>query len=113
MGIEIEDFGKDMFVIRALPVELLSADMTAILSDIASSLVDVMVEQPVDIIKDIIAKRIACHSSVRGKAVLSDRELSQLINDLNAADDPEHCPHGRPTTIYFSVDNLRKMFKRT
>ncbi|MBF0553860.1 MAG: DNA mismatch repair endonuclease MutL [Nitrospirae bacterium] len=113
MGIEIEDFGKDMFIIRALPVELLSADMTAILSDIASSLVDVMVEQPVDIIKDIIAKRIACHSSVRGKAVLSDKELSQLIDDLNAADDPEHCPHGRPTTIYFSIDNLKKMFKRT
>ncbi|MBF0486815.1 MAG: DNA mismatch repair endonuclease MutL [Nitrospirae bacterium] len=113
MGIEIEDFGKDMFVIRALPVELLGADMTAILSDIAAGLVDVMVEQPVDIIKDIIAKRIACHSSVRGKAVLSDRELSQLIDDLNAADDPEHCPHGRPTQILLSLDHLRKMFKRT
>lgn len=113
MGIEIEDFGKDTFIIRALPAELLSADMGAILSDIAAGLVDVTVASPLAIIKDIIAKRIACHSSVRGKAVLSDKELSQLIEDLNAANDPEHCPHGRPTKIFFSVDNLRKMFKRT
>ncbi|MCG6551919.1 MAG: DNA mismatch repair endonuclease MutL [Candidatus Magnetominusculus sp. LBB02] len=113
MGIEIEDFGKDMFIIRALPEELLGADMAAILSDIASSLVDVTVEQPVDVIKDLMAKRLACHSSVRGKAVLSDAQLSQLIDDLNAARDPGHCPHGRPTQIYFSIDSLRKMFKRT
>ncbi|MEO5358940.1 MAG: DNA mismatch repair endonuclease MutL [Nitrospirota bacterium] len=113
MGIEIEDFGKDMFIIRAMPVELSSADITAILSDIASSLVDVTVESPVDIIKDIIAKRIACHSSVRGKAILSDEELSRLIDDLSAASDPEHCPHGRPTQIFISIDSLRKQFKRT
>ncbi|MBF0568445.1 MAG: DNA mismatch repair endonuclease MutL [Nitrospirae bacterium] len=113
MGIEIEDFGKDVFVIRALPTELLGADMTAILSDIAAGLVDITTTPPVDIVKDTIAKRIACHSSVRGKAVLSDRELSQLIDDLKAADDPEHCPHGRPTQILLSLEQLRKMFKRT
>ncbi|MBF0456692.1 MAG: DNA mismatch repair endonuclease MutL [Nitrospirae bacterium] len=113
MGIEIEDFGKDTFIIRALPAELLGADMEAILSDIASGLVDATVASPLAVIKDLIAKRIACHSSVRGKAVLSDRELSRLIEDLKAADDPDHCPHGRPTQIYFSLDNLRKQFKRT
>ncbi|MBF0515944.1 MAG: DNA mismatch repair endonuclease MutL [Nitrospirae bacterium] len=113
MGIEIEDFGSGMFILRALPLELSSADIAAILSDIASSLVDVTVESPVDIIKDIIAKRIACHASVRGKAMLSDEELSRLIDDLSAAADPEHCPHGRPTQIFLSIDSLRKQFKRT
>ncbi len=112
MGIEIDEFGMDTFIIRALPLELDDADMVAILSDIATHFVDHTSLSPVDDVRDIIAKRIACHSSVRGKRVLNNEELNQLLRDLDLAKNPNHCPHGRPTRLYFSLDELRKMFGR-
>ncbi len=44
---------------------------------------------------------------------LSSEELSRLISDLNKTDVPDKCPHGRPTRIHFSLNDLMKMFKRT
>jgi len=110
--IEIEDFGADTFIIRAMPVEFDGADMAKILSDIASSLIDMTTESPVEQIIDMIAKKIACHSSVRGKKILSSTELDRLLKDLDNAKDPHHCPHGRPTRLFFSQNELGKMFKR-
>ncbi|MEO5358291.1 MAG: DNA mismatch repair endonuclease MutL [Nitrospirae bacterium YQR-1] len=114
MAIDIEEFGSDTFIIRALPEGLKEADIAAILTDIASNMVDVSsVGSPVTEIKEKIAKRIACHSSVRGKAVLSDSDLLHLLRDLDKCSDPHHCPHGRPTRVYLTQDKLKKLFKRT
>jgi len=73
---------------------------------------DVRSGSPMDEVKDGMAKRIACHSSLRGKTVLGKEQTDELLRDLDAAEDPHHCPHGRPTRLYFSLDDLRKMFER-
>ena len=36
-----------------------------------------------------------------------------ILEELNASDMPYTCPHGRPTILKFSSDELAKMFKRT
>ncbi|MBF0520169.1 MAG: DNA mismatch repair endonuclease MutL [Nitrospirae bacterium] len=114
MAIDIEEFGSDTFIIRALPDGLKGADIAAILTDIASNLVDFSSgASPVEEIKEKIAKRIACHSSVRGKAVLNDSEMFNMLKDLDNCKDPYHCPHGRPTRVYLTLDKLKKLFKRT
>lgn len=110
--IEIEDFGLDTFIIRSMPVEFDNADMAKILSDIAQSLTDVTSISPIDEVIDIIAKKLACHSSVRGKKILSGAELDRLLSDLDKTIDPNHCPHGRPTRVYFSQQELGRLFKR-
>ncbi len=112
MEIDIDEFGNDTFIIRALPVELQDADMSSILSDIVSHLIDKTLSSPVDVIKDVVAKRIACHSSVRGKKILKSEEFNNLLNDLYDTKDPDHCPHGRPTRLYFSLNEIMKMFGR-
>ncbi|QWR77755.1 DNA mismatch repair endonuclease MutL [Candidatus Magnetomonas plexicatena] len=114
MAIDIEAFGSDTFIIRALPDGLKGADIAAILTDIASNLVDFSsAGSPVAEIKEKIAKRIACHSSVRGKVVLNDSEMFNMLKDLDNCGDPNHCPHGRPTRVYLTLDKLKKLFKRT
>ncbi|MBF0465438.1 MAG: DNA mismatch repair endonuclease MutL [Nitrospirae bacterium] len=114
MAIDIEEFGSDTFIIRALPDGLKGADIAAILTDIASNLVDFSSGgSPVEETKEKIAKRIACHSSVRGKAVLNDSEMFNMLKDLDNCKDPYHCPHGRPTRVYLTLDKLKKLFKRT
>ena len=109
-GIETEDFGHETIVVRSLPDVLKESDIRGILSDIASCILEGI--SPNKSFKEALAARIACHSSVRGKEILNQEELMSLITDLEQTEYPDQCPHGRPTRIFFSIDDLRKMFKR-
>ena len=48
----------------------------------------------------------------RGSRVLGTEELGALLSALDEAEDPEHCPHGRPTRLFYTLSDLRKAFKR-
>lgn len=116
LGLDIEDFGGNNIIVRSLPKELSKADMKGLLMDVAAGIL----EEETSGIKDTteeallknIAARIACHKSVRGSEQLTNEELSKMMYDLEKCDEPGRCPHGRPTRIHFSLDDLRKMFKR-
>ncbi len=110
LGIEIDDFGHDAVIIRSLPDALAGADLRGILSDAASAIIEG--DRPDRTLKEAIASRIACHKSVRGKEILNQSEVSQLLSDLENTEHPDQCPHGRPTRIFFSLDDLKRMFKR-
>ena len=97
-------------IVRSLPDVLKEADIRGILSDVASCIIEGVA--PDKSFKEALAARIACHSSVRGKEILNQEELSNLISDLEQTEHPDQCPHGRPTRIFLSLDDLKKMFKR-
>lgn len=124
-GLEVDDFGHDTIIVRSIPEVLMDADIPAIVSDIASSLLeapDIKVPGglsgtaaglgPVDAERRIVAARLACHSSIRGKEVPDAARVAELVKALDAADNPHSCPHGRPTRISITVAELRKMFKK-
>jgi len=113
MGIDLEDFGGNTVAVRALPAVVDDEELEAILSDVARKIMDFKASSPLEIIRDEIAKSIACHSSVRGKRILGKEQLNRLLVDLDDAEDPHHCPHGRPTRVYYSIDDLKKIFERT
>ncbi|MEK6652074.1 MAG: DNA mismatch repair endonuclease MutL [Nitrospirota bacterium] len=109
-GIEADDFGHDTLIIHSLPDALDRADLRGILSDIASAISEGV--HPDKSLKEALAARIACHASVRGKEILNREEFSRLIADLDKTEHPDQCPHGRPTRLFFTLDDLKKMFKR-
>ena len=109
-GIEADDFGHETVIVRSLPDVLRDSDIRGILSDVASCIVGGIAPDRSG--KEAVAARIACHSSVRGKEILNQEEVSNLIADLEKTDHPDQCPHGRPTRIFLSLDDLKKMFKR-
>lgn len=112
MGIDVEEFGSGTLIVKALPAALKDADMASILSDVAAALIETGGTSAIEETKNMVAARIACHASVRGKNLLAKDELNRLLADLDSTKDPHHCPHGRPTRIYLTQDDLRKMFKR-
>jgi DNA mismatch repair protein MutL len=109
-GIEADDFGHDTIIVRSLPDALHDSNIRGILADIASCIIEGIA--PEKSLKEALAARIACHSSVRGKAILNQEEISRLLADLEQTEHPDQCPHGRPTRIFFSPDDLKKLFKR-
>jgi DNA mismatch repair protein MutL len=110
-GIETDDFGHNTVIVRSLPEVLRDADIRGILADIASCLIEGIA--PDRELKEALAAKIACHQSVRGKTILKQEEVEQLLSDLQKCLHPDNCPHGRPTKIFFSLEDLKRMFKRT
>ncbi|MCL4536602.1 MAG: DNA mismatch repair endonuclease MutL [Nitrospirae bacterium] len=117
LGIEFEDFGHGTIIVRSLPEFLRDADLNALMSDMAAALINpAKLEnedlEPLDSVKKMLAAKLACHSSIRGKEIPDGIRIAQLLKDLDNADNPNTCPHGRPTRIFISMDELRKMFKK-
>jgi DNA mismatch repair protein MutL len=123
LGIELEDFGHSTLIIRSIPEFLRDADLNALMSDMAASLINEgqglkvkgqgndMLE-PIDSVRKVLAAKLACHKSIRGREVPDGARIAQLLKDLDEAENPHICPHGRPTRIFISMDELRKIFKK-
>lgn len=109
-GIEIDDFGRNTIVVRAVPPEIPDAEVPGIISDIAAGFLEEHASAKP--LRHDLAARIACHSSVRGRKILSQEEVAQLLEDLEKTEHPDQCPHGRPTRIFYSLNDLNKLFKR-
>jgi DNA mismatch repair protein MutL len=109
-GIEVDDFGHDTVIVRSLPESLQGADLRGIIADVASAIIEGV--NPNRSLKESLAAKIACHSSVRGKAILNQEEFARLLADLDASEHPDQCPHGRPTRVFYSLEDLKKIFKR-
>ncbi|MEK7307896.1 MAG: hypothetical protein AAB089_02390, partial [Nitrospirota bacterium] len=117
LGLDIEDFGINNVIVSAMPKELRKADIKGILMDIVSGIIEeetigIKDEEGQHRLLKNIAARLACHKSVRGKERLNNEELSRMAAELEKTDVPDKCPHGRPTKIFFSLDDLMRMFKR-
>ena len=123
MGVDAEDFGHNTIIVRGLPESLRDADLNALMADAASSLLSgdsVVAESggsekglgPLNAGKRALAARLACHSSIRGREVPDGPRISELMKDLDSAENPDSCPHGRPTRIFISLEELRKMFRK-
>ena len=55
---------------------------------------------------------MACKAAVKGNDRLSFEEAKKLIDDLFELENPYSCPHGRPTIIEMTKQELEKKFKR-
>jgi DNA mismatch repair protein MutL len=109
-GFEVDDFGNSTVIVRTIPDELDDDGIAGMLSDIAAGFIDP--NTSFQSLRESIAARIACHSSIRGKKILSQEELSGLLDDLEKTEHPDQCPHGRPTRIFYTLHDLNKLFKR-
>ncbi len=116
-GLDIEDFGANNIIVRALPQDLRKADLRGLLMDIAAAILE---EETSGIKGDLTeesllkktAASLACHRSVRGRGHLTNEELTKMLAELEGAEEPDKCPHGRPTRIILSMDELNRMFRR-
>ena len=104
-GFGIEPFGKRTYIVRAVPALLDSKGWRGVLAELLDS------PQGGDW-SEKIAISIACHSAVRAGQALTSDEMRALIRQLEQVAIPHSCPHGRPTMIRLSPEQLRKEFGR-
>ncbi len=110
-GYLLEPFGKDVWMVRSVPVvsstlgdpETIHAILDAALDGVGNT----------DEVLERVLKTAACRAVVKGNTPLTVEQMQRLLRQLMATKSPYTCPHGRPTTIVLSKARLAGMFLRT
>ena len=112
IGMEIEIFGRDAVVVKALPAILPQIQSREIIADIADQLADQNKLPDLQERKEKILASLACRAAVKANSVLTPEEVTALCRDLEKTPFNATCPHGRPIVIKFSLGEIERMFKR-
>lgn len=111
VGINLEPFGQNSFLLRRHPVWFTAGEEEKIVRE----LIDLLLENgSISIAKfrEATAIMMSCKQSIKANHYLNAHEARQLLIDLAETENPYNCPHGRPVLIKFSNKDMEKMFKR-
>jgi DNA mismatch repair protein MutL len=62
---------------------------------------------------DEVLHGMACKAAIKAGDPLSRQEIDALVSRREGVEDSHHCPHGRPTTLKLSRQELDRQFRRT
>ena len=112
IGLEVEIFGRDAIVVKALPAILSPVQAREIIADIADQLGDQSKIPDLKERKEKILAALACRAAIKANNILTPEEVMALCRDLQATPFNATCPHGRPISVNFSLSEIERMFKR-
>jgi DNA mismatch repair protein MutL len=112
LGMELEHFGGNTFLLKAVPELLSKANYRELIRDLIDELSINLKSKKLEDGIDKILILMACHSAVRANQPLNQKEMESLLNELDEVEYSTHCPHGRPVIKEISFKELEKMFNR-
>ena len=111
IGFELETYGRDTILVRAIPTTfdggLTGPELASILSDwpMESS------RRQAGISEELL-HRISCKGAIKANRMMGEEEIRALLQRLSNLENPYTCVHGRPILIRFPRRELEKRFKR-
>jgi len=105
IGFDIEAFGDRTYLVRAVPALLRDKDWAGTLKE--------SLDKSSGNWSENLIITLACHSAIRAGQVLSDSEMREMVKQLEQTALPHSCPHGRPTIVQLTMQQLEKEFGRT
>jgi DNA mismatch repair protein MutL len=112
LGIQVEPFGGDTVLVSGYPALLANLDPTQLLQQVAQQLVEGQRLPERRDLLDQLLHTISCKAAIKAGDHLSPEEISALLEHRHLVHDAHHCPHGRPTTLVFTREELDRRFKR-
>ena len=112
IGIEIDDFGGDTILISGYPAMLGKTPPGDLLRQSLESIMAAGKQPEARDILDSLLHQISCKAAIKAGDRLTPEEISSLLEQRELYQDTHHCPHGRPTALFFSRDELDRMFGR-
>ena len=113
LGLRMEPFGDGSYVVRSIPAVLGNADPETLVRDIVGEISEGDKEESLSEKIDRVIATMACHSSIRASFELGPEEMKALLAELDRAEFPHACPHGRPVARELTFGDIERMFKRT
>ena len=112
IGIEVEPFGGDAVLVTSYPAMLAKMHPAEMLRQVLEPLMTGGKKPDARDLLDDLMNMIACKAAVKAGDRLSPDEITALLEQRHCYQDTHHCPHGRPTALFLSREQLDKMFKR-
>jgi len=107
LGFELEPYGEEEFIIRAVPAGMDAADSVSALEEICVSLK----KGVSDLARDEVLQTIACKAAIKAGKNSDQKELYALAAKV-VSGEVKYCPHGRPVSVVLTKKELDKQFKR-
>ncbi|MFP4201298.1 MAG: DNA mismatch repair endonuclease MutL [Clostridia bacterium] len=109
-GFEVEGFGPDALVVRAVPIA--AGEPVP-----ARSLIEVLERlgqgsSTTTGVTRAAAAFASCRASVKAGQSLADSEICGLLQEMARLETPAVCPHGRPTIIHIGRGEIERLFRR-
>ena len=111
IGFALEPFGGATYLIRAVPDLLAGQDPAEALRVIVADL-EAEARPGQATVEERMAARACKTAAIKAGQTLSIAEMQDLIRQLEYCTNPRTCPHGRPTMIHITAEQLAKEFGR-
>jgi len=111
VGFEIEPFGGETYLLRGVPALLSVSDPRQPLLEIVEGLQegeDILAQEREERLVRLICKQAA----IKAGQTLSSQEMQELVRQLEQTTSARTCPHGRPTMVHLSAEQLAREFGR-
>ncbi|MCI7267140.1 MAG: DNA mismatch repair endonuclease MutL [Veillonellaceae bacterium] len=112
LGFGLEPSGPNQFRLMEVPADVPSSQAEEFIREVLASMEELHRPTAAELRQAVLATT-ACKAAIKAGFKLNYRQMEILLRELNDTAMPYTCPHGRPTIIKFSSDELAKMFKRT
>ena len=111
LGIYFESFSNSNIRISEVPSYFMDVNMKVYVRDVIEMILNKSKVSSLDIRLNAIAT-IACKASIKANHSLNTLDMQNLIKNLLKCENPNTCPHGRPTMLKYTNYELEKFFKR-
>jgi DNA mismatch repair protein MutL len=112
LGLEIEPFGGETVLVAAYPAMLANFSPREVLQGLVEQLQSGGKRPESRDLLDELLHMIACKAAIKFGDRLTPEEVDALLAQRHLAQDHHHCPHGRPTALVFTREELDRQFKR-
>ena len=112
LGFDVELGGPTKIKLVGAPVDLVESKVFEILQYVFSYLHDHQQPTKAQLRHEMLAYA-SCRGAIKAGHNLNMYQMTTLIEDLFSTEKPYVCPHGRPTIIKFTPDELGKLFLRS
>ena len=113
LGMKIEPFGGDTLLVTGYPAMLANINPVELLRELLDRLASGTRQPQRRDLLDELLHTIACKAAIKAGDRLKPEEIAALLEQRHLVDDAHHCPHGRPTALVFTREELDRQFKRT
>ena len=109
-GFELEPFGENACILRAVPADLLPDDAVPALEEILQRLGEGAAPDPAAA-RDEVLHTVACKAAIKAGWNTGKEELEVIVRAVLSGR-VKYCPHGRPVSAVISRRDLEKLFLR-
>ena len=110
-GFMLEQFGENTIKLTGVPNICIDLDTKQLFLETLDEINTVARTAKQEIEEKFIAT-LACKSAVKANMVLTKDEVDNLMKQLLVLPNPFTCPHGRPTAIHLTKNDIEKKFSR-